>query len=75
MTFDRSEFLFCRTGQIGQFAAGTVVRTLLAKTGVIIHQTAKTPTFEVYVHRSFADYAWRWLADAGLEYGVSIAGG
>lgn len=62
------------------FGPGRVVRTLLAKSGVILHQTppispGATPTFEVTVHRSFADYTWRWLEDAGLEYGVAIAGG
>ncbi|MEJ2121942.1 MAG: sarcosine oxidase subunit gamma family protein [Alphaproteobacteria bacterium] len=67
------------------FQPGRVVRTLLAKAGVIIHQTSpispdgtpayEIPVYEVYVHRSFADYAWRWLEDAGLEYGVAIAGG
>jgi sarcosine oxidase, subunit gamma len=57
------------------FDPGRVVRTLLAKVGIILHQTDEAPTFEVYVHRSFADYAWRWLEDAGLEYGVAIAGG
>jgi sarcosine oxidase subunit gamma len=57
------------------FQPGRVVRTLLAKAGIILHQTAETPSYEVYVHRSFADYAWRWLEDAGLEYGVAIAGG
>jgi len=57
------------------FGPGNVVRTLLAKTGIILHQTTDAPLFEVYVHRSYADYAWRWLEDAGLEYGVAIAGG
>jgi sarcosine oxidase subunit gamma len=67
------------------FRPGRVVRTLLAKTGIILHQTSPTspgttptyeiPVYEIYVHRSFADYAWRWLEDAGLEYGVAIAGG
>jgi len=57
------------------FGPGRVVRTLLAKAGVILHQTDDAPTFEIYVHRSFADYAWRWLDDAGLEYGVAILGG
>lgn len=64
----------------GAFGADSVVRTLLAKTGVILHRTSvapspQAPTYEVYVHRSFADYAWRWLEDASLEYGVAIAGG
>jgi len=62
------------------FGPGNVVRTLLAKTGIVLHQlsdtpSGETPTYEIYIHRSFADYAWRWLADAGLEYGVAIAGG
>jgi len=57
------------------FGPGRVVRTLLAKAGVVLHQIDDAPTFEVYVHRSFADYAWRWLDDAGLEYGVAILGG
>jgi len=57
------------------FGPGKVVRTLLAKTGVILHKSDGTPTFEVTVHGSFADYAWRWLEDAGLEYGVAILGG
>jgi sarcosine oxidase subunit gamma len=63
----------------GAFGAESVVRTRLAKTGVILHRTSdapspQAPTYEVYVHRSFADYAWRWLEDASLEYGVAIAG-
>ena len=32
-----------------------------------------TPAFEIYVHRSFAEYAWTWLEDAGREFGVRIA--
>ncbi|MCZ6860166.1 MAG: hypothetical protein O7I42_07795 [Alphaproteobacteria bacterium] len=57
----------------GVSGAGTVVCTPLAKTGVIRHRTSDKPSFEIYVHRSFADYAWRWLEDAGLEYNVPIA--
>jgi sarcosine oxidase subunit gamma len=57
------------------FGPGRVVRTLLAKTGIILHQIDETPSYEITVHRSFADYAWRWLEDAALEYGVAIAGG
>ncbi len=33
---------------------------------------AEGPTFEVYVLRSFAEYLWAWLEDAGREYGVSV---
>ncbi len=55
------------------FAKDNVVRTLLAMAGVILHRTSDIPSFDIYIHRSFADYAWRWLEDAGLEYGVAIA--
>ncbi len=30
--------------------------------------------FELYVHCSFAEHLWRWLIDAGTEYGVSVGG-
>jgi sarcosine oxidase subunit gamma len=33
---------------------------------------ADTPAYDLYVHRSFADYLWRWLEDAAKEYGVAI---
>ena len=59
----------------GVSGAGTVVCTLLAKTGVILHRTSGKPSFEIYIHRSFADYAWRWLEDASLECDVAVAGG
>jgi len=52
------------------FPTGRVVRTLVAKSGVILHATGEP--FDVYVHRSFSDYLWRWLEDAGLEYGVAV---
>lgn len=54
------------------FPVGRVVRTLLAKDGIVLHKTGEAPAWEIYVHRSFAEYLWRWLEDAGLEYGVAI---
>ncbi len=43
-----------------------------AKIGAILEQRDDTPGFEIYVARSVARYAWRWLEDAGSEYGVAI---
>ena len=57
------------------FRPGQCAGSLLAKAHVLIHQTALNddmPVYEVYVQRSFADYLWRWLEDAGQEYGVSV---
>ncbi len=33
---------------------------------------ADGPAFEVYVLRSFAEYLWTWIEDAGQEYGVTV---
>ncbi len=59
------------------FGAGQCAQTILAKATVAIHlvaneSVAEGPTFEVYVLRSFAEYLWAWLEDAGREYGVSV---
>lgn len=55
------------------FARGRGAQTLIAHAHVILHLVDDTPHFEIYVHRSFADYLWRWLEDAAREYGVAVA--
>ena len=55
-----------------EFAPGRCAQSRLAKLQVLIHQTDAAPTFEIYVNRSFAPYAWTWLEDAGQEFGVRI---
>ncbi len=59
------------------FAAGACAQTILAKATVAIHlvadeSVAEGPVFEVYVLRSFAEYLWAWLEDAGREYGIQV---
>ena len=59
------------------FGAGQCAQTILAKATVTIHLSADEsvadgPVFEVYVLRSFAEYLWIWLEDAGREYGVTV---
>jgi sarcosine oxidase, subunit gamma len=58
------------------FTSGSCAQTLLAKAPVLIHlvedDPAAGPAFEVYVARSFAQYLWAWLEDAGREYGVQV---
>ncbi len=59
------------------FGAGACAQTILAKAAVAIHLSADEsaadgPAFEVYVLRSFAEYLWAWLEDAGREYGVTV---
>jgi len=50
------------------FCVGQCAQTLLAKTAVLIHMRAPEPVFDVHVARSYADYAWAWLAQAAREY-------
>jgi len=59
------------------FRAGACAQSILAKAGVTLHlfadeSVAEGPIFDVYVGRSFAEYLWAWLEDAGTEYGVAI---
>ena len=58
------------------FAPGNCAQTLLAKTSLLLHlvndDPGHGPTFDLYVARSYAQYAWAWLEDAGLEYGVQV---
>jgi len=57
-----------------RFNAGQVAQTLVGRADVILHQIDDTG-FELYVRRSFAEYLWLWLEDAGLEFGVALATG
>lgn len=56
--------------------AGHCAQSHLSKTAILLHQVSDDdragPGFDLYTRRSFADYLWRWLADAALEYGVAI---
>jgi sarcosine oxidase subunit gamma len=54
------------------FNAGNCAQSSLARCHMLLHQINEIPTYDVYVHRSFSDYAWRWLEDAAHEYGVAI---
>jgi sarcosine oxidase subunit gamma len=57
------------------FSPGRCAQSLLAKAHVLLHRVDDAPTFEIYVHRSFADYLWTWLEDAAAEYGMAVRGG
>ena len=50
------------------FNPGHCAQTVFARTTVtILKQEADETTLDVIVRRSFADYLWRWLVDAGQE--------
>ncbi|MDN3523350.1 sarcosine oxidase subunit gamma [Halomonas ramblicola] len=53
------------------FPVGKGVTTVFAKTTVIVRRPSES-CWELVVRRSFADYAYRWLLDAGEEYGIGV---
>ena len=55
------------------FTPGRCAQSRLARCQVLIHQVSASPEFDIYVHRSFAQYAWTWLEDGGQELGIRIA--
>ena len=50
------------------FKAGQCAQTTLAKTSMLIAMIDNTPTFDVIVRRSFAEYAARWLRYSGRNF-------
>lgn len=58
------------------FGPGQCAQTILGRCDMLLHQPAQgrgaPDTFEIYVARSFAEYAWTWLEDAAGEYGVRV---
>lgn len=55
----------------GAFGKGQCAQTLLAKAGVLLWPISDE-SLELIVRRSFADYLWSWLKDAGAQYGLAI---
>ncbi|WP_192035159.1 sarcosine oxidase subunit gamma family protein [Halomonas sp. YLGW01] len=56
------------------FPVGKGVTTVFAKASVILRRPSDT-RWELVVRRSFADYIYRWLLDAGEEYGIAVEEG
>jgi sarcosine oxidase subunit gamma len=54
------------------FGPGQCAQSSMARCHMLLHQTTDEPAYEIYVHRSFADYLWRWLEDAAREYGLRV---
>lgn len=55
------------------FGPGQCAQTNVAKTSALIRQLDESPSYDLIVRRSFADYLAHWLMDAAREYGL-VAG-
>ena len=53
------------------FPVGKGVTTVFAKANLILRRTGET-RWELVLRRSFADYCYRWLLDAGAEYAIGV---
>lgn len=58
-----------------QFKPGNVAGSMFGNTVATLHMTSgdkkgEAPSFDLIVRRSFADYLWCALADAGREFGL-----
>lgn len=58
------------------FAPGRCAQSTLAHTSMLLHQLSEDPTrgptYDIFVHRSVAEYAWRWLEQSASEFGVAV---
>ncbi|SHE80167.1 sarcosine oxidase subunit gamma [Modicisalibacter ilicicola DSM 19980] len=53
------------------FPVGKAVSTVFAKASAILRRPAED-RWELVLRRSFADYGYRWLLDAGEEFGIGV---
>jgi heterotetrameric sarcosine oxidase gamma subunit len=53
------------------FRPGDVAVTSVAYIGAHLWQLDDTQTYELAVYRSFGVSFWRWLLEAGAEFGVT----
>jgi len=54
------------------FPIGKAVGSTFAKSQLLIRRSGEE-SWELVIRRSFADYFWAWLKDAGSEYDLQIA--
>ena len=57
-----------------QFGPDNCVQARLSRCHMLLHQLDDGPSYDIYIHRSFAVYAWNWLSDAAREYGLAVRG-
>lgn len=54
------------------FGPGQCAQTGLTKANILLDQIDGTPTFDIYVLKSFADYLWQWFWLVGRDYKMAI---
>lgn len=54
------------------FGTGRCAQSLLSKAGILIRQLDESPSYEIIVRRSFADYLMQWMELEAKEYGLAV---
>lgn len=54
------------------FGPGQCAQTSLSRCNVLLHQTDNTPSYEIYVLKSFSDYLWRWIGLIAEDFGMVV---
>jgi sarcosine oxidase subunit gamma len=54
------------------FGVGQCAQSHLAKAAILMRIVDTTPTFEIVVRQSYADYLRSWLNDSAAEYGIEV---
>lgn len=54
------------------FSTGQCAQTGLTKANVLLDQISDTPSFDIYVLKSFADYLWQWFWLVGRDFKFAI---
>jgi sarcosine oxidase, subunit gamma len=55
-----------------EFRVGQCAQTGVSRANALIHLVDDTPTFEVYVLKSFSDYLWRWLEIVAQDFDLAV---
>lgn len=55
---------------LSRLQPGQCAQSTFARTHMLLHVLPEA--YDLFIHRSFAEYAWRWLEDAAAEYGVAV---
>jgi len=54
------------------FRVGQCAQTGVSRANALIHLVNDTPTYELYVLKSFSDYLWRWLEQVAADFDLAI---
>lgn len=60
---------------VAMLSPGRCLHADAAGIPLVLARRDDPPTYELFVARSLADFLWRWLEDAALEYGFAVQTG